>query len=101
MSAATVPVTIHQIVSQGLYVALRVPSVPAPIRRPAANTNEPHELSDSEVLEKLRKTFGRLDRWRTVIASRSEPRQRTRERRSFWPWAPPTCLCIASLGSAP
>lgn len=68
----------------------------------AANTNEPDELSDSEMLEELRKTFGRLDRWRTVIASRPEPSPGSELANDdgIWPWTPPTSLCIASLGNA-
>lgn len=68
----------------------------------AVNTNEPDELSESEMLEELRKTFGRLDRWRTVIASRPEPSPDSELANDdrIWPWTPPTSLCIASLGSA-
>jgi hypothetical protein len=68
----------------------------------AANTNEPDELSDSEMLEELRKTFGRLDRWQAVIASRPEPSPGSELAidDGIWPWTPPTSLCIASLGNA-
>lgn len=68
----------------------------------ATNADAPHEPSDTETMVELRKTFGRLDRWRTVIASRPEPRpdaDLVNDDR-VWPWAPPTSLCIASLGSA-
>jgi hypothetical protein len=66
------------------------------------NTNETHELSVPEMLKELRRTFERLDRWRTVIASRPEPTPDSELANDdqIWPWTPPTSLCIASLGSA-
>lgn len=87
------------------------PRTPAPGRRSrddrrvssgTDNTNETHELSDSEVLKELRGTFELLDRWRTVIASRPEPTPDSELANDdqIWPWTPPTSLCIASLGSA-
>jgi len=68
----------------------------------AVSTNQPGELSDSEMLEEIRRTFERLDRWRTAIACRPEPSAGSDLANDdrIWPWTPPTSLCIASLGSA-
>lgn len=61
-----------------------------------------HELSDRDLLTEMRATFVRLDRWRTVLASRVDPRADSElaSDDQIWPWAPPTSLCLASLGSA-
>lgn len=63
---------------------------------------ETQEPSDSEMLGKVRATFLRLDRWRTVIASRPEPKSDSALASDdlIWSWAPPTSLCLATLGSA-
>lgn len=59
-------------------------------------------LSHDELMVLLRETFTRLDRWRMVIASRAEPvpGSELAEDDRIWPWAPPTSLCLASLGNA-
>lgn len=64
--------------------------------------NETHKPSDAEVLEKVRATYVRLDRWRMVIASRPEAKSDSALAADdvVWPWAPPTSLCLATLGSA-
>lgn len=66
------------------------------------DATETHELRNADLLAELRNTFVRLDRWRTVLASRVEARADSELAGDdqFWPWTPPTSLCLASLGSA-
>lgn len=67
-----------------------------------SNEHEFQESSDAEMLGKVRDTFLQLDRWRFVIASRPEPKSDSALGSDdlVWSWAPPTSLCLASLGSA-
>lgn len=61
-----------------------------------------HEVSTADLVAEVRATFTRLDRWRTVLASRVEPKADSELAADdqIWKWAPPTSLCLASLGAA-
>lgn len=73
-----------------------------PMRLDPDSTAELKSPSHAELSNEFSATFARLDRWRTVIASRPAPAQDSdlAGDDKIWPWAPATTLCIVSLGSA-